>query len=132
MTKYLISFPSSAMVIPDGEWQAVSDDSHAVVQEARDAGVWVFGGGIDEAIPPVMVAGDGDGDRGHVSADEADRRRLRGARTADTRGGHRMGGQDRRCMPLRAGGPCLRGRPDVRTARCACPGPSRRGRAPAR
>jgi hypothetical protein len=59
MTKYLISFPSSAMVIPDGEWQAVSDDSHAVVQEARDAGVWVFGGGIDETIPPVMVAGDG-------------------------------------------------------------------------
>lgn len=31
----------------------------AVVQEAKDAGVWVFGGGIDESIPPVMVDGDG-------------------------------------------------------------------------
>jgi len=59
MTKYLISFPSAAMVVPDEELQAVSDASHAVVQEAKDAGVWVFGGGIDETIPPVMVDGDG-------------------------------------------------------------------------
>ncbi len=59
MTKYLISFPSAAMVIPAGDLQAVSDASHAVVQEAKDAGVWVFGGGIDENVPPVMVDGDG-------------------------------------------------------------------------
>jgi hypothetical protein len=59
MTKYLISFPSAAMVFPDGDLQAVSDAAHAVVQEAKDAGVWVFGGGIDESIPPVMVDGDG-------------------------------------------------------------------------
>lgn len=59
MTKYLISFPSSAMVIPEGEFQAVVDASHAVVHEAKDAGVWVFGGGIDESVPPVMVAADG-------------------------------------------------------------------------
>lgn len=59
MTKYLISFPSEAMVIPEGEFQAVVDASHAVVQEAKDAGVWVFGGGIDEGVPPVMVAADG-------------------------------------------------------------------------
>jgi len=59
MTKYLISFPSAAIVLPDGDLQAVSDASHAVVQEAKDAGVWVFGGGIDESIPPVMVDGDG-------------------------------------------------------------------------
>ncbi|MGW4334390.1 YciI family protein [Rhodococcus koreensis] len=58
MTKYLISFPSGAMVIPDGDLQAVSDASHTVVQEAKDAGVWVFGGGIDESVPPVMVDGD--------------------------------------------------------------------------
>ncbi|MEV7646845.1 transcription initiation protein [Arthrobacter sp. NPDC089319] len=30
-----------------------------MVQDAKDAGVWVFGGGIDESIPPVMVDGDG-------------------------------------------------------------------------
>ncbi|NJC23860.1 hypothetical protein BJ994_002936 [Arthrobacter pigmenti] len=59
MTKYLISFPSAAMVVPDEEMRAVSDASHAVVQEAKDAGVWVFGGGIDESVPPVMVDGDG-------------------------------------------------------------------------
>jgi hypothetical protein len=59
MAKYLISFPSSAMVIPEGEFQAVADASHAVVQEAKDAGVWVFGGGIDESVAPVLVAGDG-------------------------------------------------------------------------
>jgi hypothetical protein len=59
MTKYLISFPSAAMVFPDEDLQAVSDAAHAVVQEAKDAGVWVFGGGIDESIPPVMVDGDG-------------------------------------------------------------------------
>lgn len=59
MTKYLISFPSAAMVLAEGDLKAVSDASHAVVQEAKDAGVWVFGGGIDESIPPVMVDGDG-------------------------------------------------------------------------
>ena len=60
MTKFLISFPSSAMAhIPDEDWETVGRESHAVVQEAKDAGVWVFGGGIDEDVPPVMVAGDG-------------------------------------------------------------------------
>lgn len=56
MTKYLISFPSGAMAFPDEDLQAAS---HAVVQEAKEAGVWVFGGGIDESIPPVMVEGNG-------------------------------------------------------------------------
>ncbi|KQO95797.1 YciI family protein [Leifsonia sp. Leaf264] len=59
MTKYLISFPSAAMIVAEGELQSVADAAHAVVQEAKDAGVWVFGGGIDESIPPVMVDGDG-------------------------------------------------------------------------
>ncbi|KIC68846.1 YciI family protein [Pseudarthrobacter phenanthrenivorans] len=59
MTKYLISFPSGAMDIPDGGLQEVADAAHAVVQDAKDAGVWVFGGGIDEGVPPVMVDGGG-------------------------------------------------------------------------
>lgn len=59
MTKYLISFPSAAMTFPAEDLQAVSDAAHAVVEEAKDAGVWVFGGGIDESIPPVRVDGDG-------------------------------------------------------------------------
>ena len=59
MTKYLISLPSAAMVVTEEEMQAVSDASHAVVQEAKDAGVWVFGGGIDDSVAPVTVDGDG-------------------------------------------------------------------------
>ena len=59
MTKYLISFPSRAMEVPDGEWEVVVRESHAVVQQAKDAGVWVFGGGINESVAPVRVAGDG-------------------------------------------------------------------------
>jgi hypothetical protein len=59
MTKYLISFPSGAMIVPAADFQAVSDASHSVVREAKDAGVWVFGGGIDESVPPVIVDTDG-------------------------------------------------------------------------
>ncbi|MBE7464985.1 MAG: transcription initiation protein [Planctomycetes bacterium] len=59
MAKYLISFPSAAMVVPDGEWEAVGRDAHAVIREAKAAGVYVFGGGINEDVAPVMVAADG-------------------------------------------------------------------------
>ena len=59
MAKYLISFPSAAMVVPDGEWEAVVRDSHAVIDEAKTAGVYVFGGGIDEGVPPVLVSASG-------------------------------------------------------------------------
>jgi hypothetical protein len=59
MTKYLISFPSNAMVFPEEDLQDVADAAHAVVAEAKEAGVWVFGGGIDESVPPVVVDADG-------------------------------------------------------------------------
>ncbi|MYM66042.1 transcription initiation protein [Pseudoduganella sp. FT55W] len=59
MAKYLISFPSAAMVVPDGDWEAVGRDAHAVIDDAKAAGVYVFGGGIDEAVPPVLVSADG-------------------------------------------------------------------------
>jgi hypothetical protein len=52
VTKYLISFPSGAMDIPEDGLQKVADAAHAVVQEAKDTGVWVFGGGIDESVRP--------------------------------------------------------------------------------
>src|SRR4026209_2216745 len=67
MGKYLISFPSAAMVVPDGEWEAVVRDSHAVIDEAKVAGVYVFGGGIDEAVPPVLVSADGTFSKGGYS-----------------------------------------------------------------
>jgi len=59
VAKYLISFPSAAMVVPDGEWEAVGRDAHAVIHEAKAAGVYVFGGGIDADVPPVLVSADG-------------------------------------------------------------------------
>ncbi|HEY7796090.1 MAG TPA: YciI family protein [Gaiellaceae bacterium] len=60
MTRYLISFPSGAMDhIPREEFPAVGEAAHAVVQEAMEAGVWVFGGGLAEDVGPVLVAGDG-------------------------------------------------------------------------
>ncbi|WP_437597170.1 hypothetical protein WMF28_31640 [Sorangium sp. So ce590] len=59
MTKYLISFPSCAMQIADEDRPQVSADAHAVIREAKGAGVYVFGGGIDEDIAPVLVTADG-------------------------------------------------------------------------
>jgi len=59
MTKYLISFPSEAMVLTDEEFPIVVAESHAVIEEAKSAGVYVFGGGIDEAVAPVLVSADG-------------------------------------------------------------------------
>ena len=57
--KYLISFPGPAMQLSPEEFAAAGRDSRAVILEAKDAGVYVFGGGIDESVPPVMVAADG-------------------------------------------------------------------------
>ena len=59
MAKYLISFPNAAMAVPDGELEAVGRDAHAVIDEAKTVGAYVFGGGIDEAVPPVLVSADG-------------------------------------------------------------------------
>lgn len=59
MTKYLISFPSSAMVVPAEEFQAVGDAARAVIAEAQAAGVYVFAGGINETVAPVKVRADG-------------------------------------------------------------------------
>ncbi|MFN3523796.1 MAG: YciI family protein [Phenylobacterium sp.] len=59
MTKYLISFPSEAMVVTPEELPAVAHAAHAVIEEAKAAGVYVFGGGINEQVEPVLVAADG-------------------------------------------------------------------------
>lgn len=60
MTRYLISFPSGAMDhIPDEDEPEVARAAHAVIGEAEDAGVYLFAGGLDEDVEPVMVAADG-------------------------------------------------------------------------
>ncbi|RKO27437.1 transcription initiation protein [Pseudarthrobacter phenanthrenivorans] len=59
MTKYLISFPSKAMVVTEEEFPVVVAESHAVIEEAKAAGVYVFGGGINEEVDPLLVSADG-------------------------------------------------------------------------
>jgi hypothetical protein len=47
MPRYLISFDDGSMDhIPAADRAAVGEASHAVVREAKAAGVWIFGGGI--------------------------------------------------------------------------------------
>jgi hypothetical protein len=59
MTKYLVSFPAPAMDVPAEEMPAVSEAAHHVIREARQAGVYVFGGGINDDVAPLMVAANG-------------------------------------------------------------------------
>jgi hypothetical protein len=59
MTKYLISFPAPAMNVPAADMPAVSDASRDVIREAKEAGVYVFGGGINAGAAPLMVAANG-------------------------------------------------------------------------
>lgn len=60
MAKYLISFPAAAMTASAAELEAVGRDAHAVVEEAKAAGVYVFAGGIDDGVPPLRVSAGGD------------------------------------------------------------------------
>jgi hypothetical protein len=59
MTKYLISFPAPAMVVPSEEMAAVGEAARGVIRAAKDAGVYVFGGGINEEVAPLMIAANG-------------------------------------------------------------------------
>jgi hypothetical protein len=47
MTQYLISFDDGAMNFPAEDLPDVAKAASAVVEEARAAGVWVFGGGLE-------------------------------------------------------------------------------------
>jgi hypothetical protein len=59
MPRYLISFDDGAMTFPEEDLPAVADAAHAVVQEAMDAGAWVFGGGLNPHEDVTVVATDG-------------------------------------------------------------------------
>ena len=58
MARYLISFDDGAMSFPHEELPAVGEAAHAVVRAAQDAGVWIFGGGL-ERQQATIVATDG-------------------------------------------------------------------------
>jgi hypothetical protein len=59
MTRYLISFDDGAMTFPEQELADVAAAAHAVLEEAKDAGVWVTGGGLKEYDQVSVVAIDG-------------------------------------------------------------------------
>ena len=66
MPRYLISFDNGSMDhIPNADWPAVAEASHAVVREAKAAGVWIFGGGIQRQ-QSTIVATDGSVSGGRV------------------------------------------------------------------
>ncbi|RBY95874.1 hypothetical protein DQ237_12080 [Blastococcus sp. TF02-8] len=54
MPRYLILFDEGAMAFPAEELQEVARAATAVVAEARQAGVWVFGAGVQDAEPTVV------------------------------------------------------------------------------
>ncbi|WP_425953400.1 YciI family protein [Xylanimonas sp. McL0601] len=55
MVRYLISFDDGAMTFPREEMPAVGEASHAVVRAAQDAGVWVFGGGLERQQATIVA-----------------------------------------------------------------------------
>jgi hypothetical protein len=58
MTQYLISFDDGAMTFPEEDLPDVAKAALAVIQEAKDAGVYVFSGGLDSQQASI-VATDG-------------------------------------------------------------------------
>ena len=111
------------MDISDEDMAAVGEAAHAVIREAKDAGVYVFGGGINEDVAPLMVAADGT-----VTNETYPQTRssTAGVRTPVARGRRPMGREDRKaCRCCRGSG--VRVRPRELTgevaARCERRGP---------
>lgn len=84
MTQYVITFPARTMILSDEEFQQAGVDANAVVEEMKEAGVYVAAGGIDPEAPVDLVAADGsitpgpypdtDGFNGGVTIIEVDSR----------------------------------------------------------
>jgi len=56
MPRYLISFDDGSMAhIPDEDWPAVGQAAHAVLRQAKAAGVWIFGGGIQRQQSTIVA-----------------------------------------------------------------------------
>ena len=56
MPRYLISFDDGSMDhIPEADWPAVGDAAHAVVRDAKVAGVWIFGGGLQRQQSSIVA-----------------------------------------------------------------------------
>jgi hypothetical protein len=57
MARYLISFDDGWMVFPEEELPEVSRAVVEVVREARDAGVWLFGAGLERQRASIVAPG---------------------------------------------------------------------------
>jgi len=55
----MISFDDGAMTFPEEDLPAVGAAAHAVVNEAKKAGVWIFGGGLQSSVAANVVTTDG-------------------------------------------------------------------------
>jgi len=59
MKRYLISFDDGSMDhIPAGDMESVGEAARAVVRQAKEAGIWIFGGGLQRQQASI-VATDG-------------------------------------------------------------------------
>jgi hypothetical protein len=96
------------MDISDEDMTAVGEAAHAVIREAKDAGVYVFGGSINEDVAPLMIAADGTRHKRDLSADQGVQRRLLCPGTPVARSRHPMGRKDCQSLPLLAGTPRVR------------------------
>ena len=114
MTRYLISFPDGAMDdIPDEDGPDVARAAHAVVQEALNAGVYLFAGGL-EFQRPTIVATDGTVTDGPYPQTKELSGGFTPDRCAHTGGCPEVGRKDRGRLPLCARGPGVRARPRTR------------------
>ncbi|MBI4901736.1 MAG: hypothetical protein HY829_14850 [Actinobacteria bacterium] len=60
MARYLVSFPDGAMAhIPDEDWEDVGKAAHAVMRDAKAAGVWIHGGGLVSDVEVSVVSPEG-------------------------------------------------------------------------
>ena len=63
VTRYLISFDDGAMAhIAEDELPAVGEAAHAVVREAKHAGVWIHGGGVQQQRASIVGTDGGTSD----------------------------------------------------------------------
>ena len=55
MTRYLISFDDGWMTFPREDLPAVAEAALAVAHEAQDAGVWVYGAGLERQRASIVT-----------------------------------------------------------------------------
>ena len=99
MAKYPISFPSAAMVVPDGEREAVGRDAHAVIDEAKPP-AYMSSAAVSTKRPAGARLGRWHVLRRRILVGASAQWRLHGARTTLSRRGYRVGRAHREGLPL--------------------------------